>query len=142
MLDTYQGTFKEKYSYWEGVIEIRKLLFCSFYLIHNNVNRLILCTIFSILILVHHKSTHPFAHENSNKVETLSLSLLCMACVTNSIKSFFSQLGLIVEPNTPTEQILFLLNRLDRIFTILLILFIFLIKLFDILKILYLRKKT
>ena len=141
LLDTYQCAFKEKYSYWEGVIEIRKLLFCSFYLIHNNVNRLILCMMFCVLVLVHHNYTQPFAHVNSNRAETLSLSLLCVACVTNGIKSFFSQLGLSAEPDTPTEKLLVLLNRLDRIFTIVLVLFIILIGLFDVMRKLCFKKK-
>ncbi len=41
LLDTYQGAFKDKYSYWEGIIEFRKLIFCSFYLIPNNIHRLV-----------------------------------------------------------------------------------------------------
>ncbi len=134
LLDTYQGAFKEKYCYWEGVIELRKLVFCSFYLIQNNIFRLVSCTILSVICLLHHKSTQPFAHKNSNRAETLSLSLLCIACTTNCIKSVFAHLGEIVEPNTPTEQLLLSINRFDRVSVILLISFIVGVQLHDGLK--------
>ncbi len=134
LLGAYQGAYKEKYSYWEGVIEIRKLIFCSFYLIQNNMFRLVFCTITSVLILVHHIFSYPFAHVNSNRAEALSLSLLCVACVTNSIKSVFAHLGEIVEPNTPTEQLLIFLNRIDNIFVFILLSYIVISSVHDNLK--------
>ncbi len=130
LLNTYQSPYKAKYSFWEGVIELRKLIFCSFYLVSNNIYRLLYCTIFCVVTLVHHNSAQPFANVKSNRAETLSLSLLCVACITNGIKSVFSQLGLIVEPNTPTEQLLFLVNRLDRILVIILVLYILFLETF------------
>ncbi len=121
LLDTYQGMYKEKYAYWEGVVEMRKLIFCSFYLIPNNIVRLLFCTFGCVFFVIHHKSVYPFKHGNSNKIETLSLSLLCVACVTNSVKSVFPELGILVEANTPTEQLLFLLNRVDVLLTFILL---------------------
>ncbi len=121
LLDTYQGAFRKQSSHWESVIEFRKLIFCSFYLVPNNIYRLVLCTFACIIALVHHRSVYPFKHINSNRAETLSLSLLCIACVTNSIKSVFPQLGLMVKSNTPTEQLLLLMNRLDSIFALVLL---------------------
>ncbi len=141
LLDTYQGAYKKEYCFWECVIEIRKLIFSSFYLIHNNIYRLILCSIFNVIFLVHHIVSYPFAHVNSNRAEALSLSLLCVACITNGVKSVISQLGFIVEPNTPTEELLLLVNRLDRTFTILLILFIILVEFYDFLQKLYCSNK-
>ena len=38
-----------------------------------------------------------------------------MACVTNSIKTGVTEFGVLIQPNTPTEQLLMLMNRLDRI---------------------------
>ena len=131
-LDTYQGAYKDKYCFWESVIEIRKLIFCSFYLIQNNMFRLVFCTIFSVMCLVHHNAIQPYGHINSNRVETLSLSLLCVACVTNGIKSVFSQLGLIVELNTPTEQLLIFLNRIDKMFVFFLLSYMLILGLCDI----------
>ncbi len=134
LLDTYQGAYKQKYSFWEGVIEMRKLVFCSFYLIQNNILRLVCCTLTSVLVLVHHIFSYPFAHVHSNRAETLSLSLLCVACVTNCVKSVFAYLGEVVEPNTPTEQLLILINRFERISIIMLISFILVVQLHDVSK--------
>ncbi len=131
LLDTFQGVYKEKYSYWESVIEIRKLIFCSFYLIQNNMYRLVFCTITSVFALVHHILIYPFVHIYSNRAEALSLSLLCVACVTNCIKSVYLQLGVVIETNTPTEQLLVFLNRLDSIFVIILISYIFVVQVYD-----------
>ncbi len=124
ILDTYQGAYKDKYSYWEGIVEVRKLIFCSFYLVSDNIYRLSLCTSASIVVLVLHKSVYPFKNINSNRAETLSLSLLCLACITNGIKSVFPELGFVVQPNTPVEQLLFVMNRLDKILCVILVLYI------------------
>ncbi len=131
ILDTYQGAYKDEYSYWEGVVEIRKLIFCSFYLVSDNIYRLMFCTLTSVIVLVHHKSVYPFKNINSNRAETLSLSLLCLACVTNSVKSVFPELGFVIEQHTPIEQLLFVINRLDKILSIILVLYILTAEMFD-----------
>ena len=104
-----------KNTYWESIIEIRKLLFNSFFLISNNIYRLVVCAVAAITVSFHHRLVKPFKYENSNNIESLSLSLLCMACVTNSIKTGVTEFGVLIQPNTPTEQLLMLMNRLDRI---------------------------
>ncbi len=124
LLHTYQGVYKDKYAHWEGVIEIRKLVFCTFYLENNNIKRLVFCTLAAVISLVHHIWNCPFKHMNSNRAESLSLALLCVACVTNGIKSVFPDLGLIAESNTPTEELLYFMNRLDRILIIFLLVYI------------------
>ena len=86
IIRTFQGSYKDNHSSWEGVIEFRKLFFNTYYLINNNIYRLVCCTFTVVVVLVHHNFTKPFKHENSNRAESLSLSLRCMACVTNSIK--------------------------------------------------------
>ncbi len=134
ILDTYQGAYKDEYAYWEGIVEIRKLIFCSFYLVPDNIYRLIFCTLTSIIVLVHHMLVYPFKNINSNRAETLSLSLLCLACVTNSVKSVFPELGFVVEPNTPIEQLLFVINRLDKVLSIILVLYILTAEMFDIVR--------
>ena len=118
ILDTYQGPYRDENSSWEGVIELRKLLFNTYYLINNNIYKLTLCTVAAVITLVQHNLVKPFKNENSNRAETLSLSLLCVACVTNSIKTVFTESGILVRSDTPTEQLLYLLNRLDRIMII------------------------
>ena len=130
ILDTYQGPYRNENSSWEGVIELRKLLFNTYYLINNNIYRLTLCTFTAVITLVHHNLVKPFKNKNSNRTETLSLSLLCMACVTNSIKTVFTESGILVQSNTPTEQLLYLLNRLDRIMIVILLGYIILSELY------------
>ena len=91
ILDAYEGPYRDDHTSWEGVIEFRKLLFNAYYLISNNIYRLILCTITAVITLIHHNSVKPFKSKNSNRAETLSLGLLCIACVTNSIKTVFTE---------------------------------------------------
>ena len=134
ILDTYQGPYKDENSAWEGVIELHKLLFNTYYLINNNIYRLTLCTFTAVIVLVHHNLVKPFKNENSNRTETLSLSLLCMACVTNSIKTVFTESGILVQSNTPTEQLLYLLNRLDRIMIVILLGYIIITELYYLIK--------
>ncbi len=134
IVDTYQAAYKENHSYWECIVEIRKFVFCSFYLIQNNIFRLVFCSLASAIVLVHHKSVYPFRHDNSNRAETFSLLLLCTACTTNAVKSIFPQLGIIVEPKPPIEQLLLQLNRLDRVFSVLLLCFIFMVEVHETLK--------
>ena len=134
ILDTYQGPYKDENSAWEGVIELRKLLFNTYYLVNNNIYRLTLCTFTAVIVLVHHNLVKPFKNENSNRTETLSLSLLCMACVTNSIKTVFTESGILVQSNTPTEQLLYLLNRLDRIMIVILLGYIIITELYYLIK--------
>ncbi len=134
LIETYQGAYKDKHSYWEGIIEIRKLIFCSLYLIQNNIHRLVFCGTLSMVCLVHHTSVYPFKHTISNRAETLSLSLLCLACITNGIKSVYPQSGLIVGSDTPIEQLIHLLNTMDQMFTIILLLYIISAEVCDVLK--------
>ena len=96
ILDTYQGPYKDENSSWEGVIELRKLLFNTYYLINENIYRLTLCTFTSICILVHHKTVNPLKNENSNRAETLSLSLLCTVFPDSGIVTKFSHERLII----------------------------------------------
>ncbi len=134
VLDTYQGPYKDENSSWEGVIELRKLLFNTYYLINNNIYRLTLCTLTAVGVLVHHNLVTPFKNPNSNRTETLSLALLCVACVTNSIKTVFTESGILVQPNTPTEELLYLMNRLDRLLIIVLLAYVVISELFYLVK--------
>ena len=106
IIKTFQGPYKDENASWEGVIELRKLFFSTYYLLSNNIYRLVLCTFTAVVTLVHHIFTRPFKNKNSNRAESLSLSLLCMACVTNSIKTVFTESGILVEANTPTEELI------------------------------------
>ena len=121
ILKAFQGPYTHEHSSWEGVIEVRKLFFNTYFLINNNIYRLVLCTFTSVIVLVHHNISKPYKNLNSNRADSLSLSLLCMACVTNSIKTVFTESGILVESNTPTEELLYLMNRLDRIMILVLI---------------------
>ncbi len=134
ILETFQGPYKNEYSSWEGVIELRKLLFNTYYLIENNIYRLVCCTITAVIISMHHNLVRPFKNTNSNLAEGLSLSLLCIACITNGIKTVFTESGILVEKNTPTEQLLFLMNRLDRILFLILLVYIIISESYLILK--------
>ena len=134
ILESFQGPYTNGYSSWEGVIELRKLLFNTYYLIENNIYRLGCCTITAVIILMHHNFARPFNNKNSNIAESLSLALLCIACITNGIKTVFTETGILVEPNTPTEQLLFLMNRLDRILFLILIGYIILSEAYFMLK--------
>ena len=115
ILDTYQGPYHREFSSWEGIIEMRKLCFSLYYLISNDIYRLVLCTITSVIVFYSHVRLQPFNNRNSNRAESLSLALLCIACVTNSIKTVFPESGILIQTNSPTEQLLYLLNRLDRL---------------------------
>ena len=141
-LGAYQGPYCHNFSSWEGVIELRKLCFSFYYLISNNIYRLVLCTITSVIILLSHSRLQPFKNENSNRAESLSLALLCIACVTNSIKTVFPDSGILIHPDTPTEQLLYLLNRLDRILILILLGYIIFSELFLIVKELTKKKKA
>ncbi len=125
ILETFQGPYRNEHTSWEGIIELRKLLFNTYYLIENNIYRLVCCTITAVVILMHHNFARPFHNKNSNVAEGLSLALLCIACITNGIKTVFTESGILVEPNTPTEQLLFLMNRLDRILFLILLIYNF-----------------
>ena len=124
ILDAFQGPYKGKNTYWKSVIEIRKLFFNSFFLISNNIYRLVICTVAAIAVSFQHRLVKPFKYENSNNIESLSLSLLRMACVTNSIRTGVTEFGVLIQPNTPTEQLLMLMNRLDRIMIVSLLTYI------------------
>ena len=142
ILDTYQGPYRREFSSWEGIIEMRKLCFSFYYLISNNIYRLVLCTITSVVILISHARLQPFKNENSNRAENLSLCLLCIACVTNSVKTVFPESGILIETNTPTEQLLYLLNRLDRLMILVILGYIIFSELFLIVKELTKKKKA
>ncbi len=124
ILDTFQGPYKDEMSFWEGIIELRKLLFNTYFLIPNNIYRLVLCTFTAVSVLVHHSLVKPFKNENSNRVETLSLALHTMACVTNSVKTVFTESGIVIDPNTPTEQLLSIMVRIDRSMILVLVAYI------------------
>ncbi len=124
ILDTFQGPYMDEMSYWEGIIELRKLLFNTYFLIPNNIYRLVLCTFTAVSVLVHHSLVKPFKNENSNRVETLSLALHTMACVTNSVKTVFTESGIVIDPNTPTEQLLSIMVRIDRSMILVLVAYI------------------
>ena len=130
IVKTFQGPYQDNHSSWEGIIEVRKLLFNTYFLINNNIYRLVLCTFTAVIALVYHIFSKPFKNFNSNRAECLSLSLLCMACVTNSIKTVFTESGILVESNTPTEELLYLMNRLDRLMILILLAYILLSELY------------
>ncbi len=142
ILQVYQGPYRQEFSSWEGIIEIRKLCFSLYYLIHNNIYRLMLCSISSVIILVSHARLQPFKNRNSNRAEVLSLSMLCIACVTNSIKTVFPESGILIQRDTPTEQLLYLMNRLDRVLILIVLGYIVFSELFLIVKELSKRKKA
>ena len=141
ILDTYQGPYRQEFSSWEGIIEMRKLCFNFYYLIANNIYRLVLCTITSVIILISHARLQPFKNGNSNRVENLSLCLLCIACVTNSVKTVFPESGILIEKDTPTEQLLYLLNRLDRLMILVILGYIIFSELFLIVRELIKKKR-
>ncbi len=134
ILNTFQGPYKKENSSWESVIELRKLSFNMLYLLNNNIYRLVISSFFAISILVHHAHVLPFINPNSNKAELLSLALLTIVCITNTIKMVFIEFGIPVEPDTPTEQLIYLLNRLDRIMIIILFAYIGVSELYYIIK--------
>lgn len=142
ILDTYQGPYRQEFSSWEGIIEMRKLCFNFYYLIANNIYRLVLCTITSVIILISHARLQPFKNGNSNRAENLSLCLLCIACVTNSVKTVFPESGILIEKDTPTEQLLYLLNRLDRLMILVILGYIIFSELFLIVRELIKKKKV
>ena len=142
ILDTYQGPYRREYSSWEGIIEMRKLCFSLYYLISNNIYRLVLCTITSTIVFYSHVRLQPFNNGNSNRAESLSLALLCIACVTNSIKTVFPESGILIQTNSPTEELLYLLNRLDRLMILIILGYIVFSELFLIARELKKKKKA
>ena len=142
ILDTYQGPYRREYSSWEGIIEMRKLCFSLYYLVSNNIYRLVLCTITSTIVFYSHVRLQPFNNGNSNRAESLSLALLCIACVTNSIKTIFPESGILIQTNSPTEQLLYLLNRLDRLMILIILGYIVFSELFLIVRELKKKKKA
>ena len=93
-------------------------------------------------MLISHARLQPFKNGNSNRAENLSLCLLCIACVTNSVKTVFPESGILIETDTPTEQLLYLLNRLDRLMILVILGYIIFSELFLIVRELIKKKKV
>ncbi len=134
ILSSLVAPYKSKYSFWEGIIQLRKLVYNIFFLISNDIYRLILCSAAAIIFQLMHLKYSPFRHQEANSVETLSLTLICFSAFINSIKSVFPVLGIWVEQNSPTEQLLQIMNRVNQLLIFILLLYILVLEMHILIK--------
>ncbi len=100
--------------YWESVMLLRRLLLNIATLAHNIIIKSGVCVLLCTLFLMHHMYIQPFAHSTSNRVESLSLFLLCFGSTVNLGKSIYSHLG--VTPGSSEAQMLETLSFMETIF--------------------------
>ncbi len=79
--------------YWESVVIMRRLLLSSTSLLPNQAMKLGVCLVLCCMFLSHHNYKQPFLFPVSNKIETVSLLLLCGQAVVNLMKSLYLNLG-------------------------------------------------
>ncbi len=97
MFDRFRGAYKlgEKgEEYWECIMILRRLLLSSTILIPNPITQLSTSLALCILFFGHHLCVYPFISVQSNKVESLSLFLLCAVSGFNLIKATYIHLGI------------------------------------------------
>ncbi len=100
--------------YWECLMFLKRLLLNLTTLIPNPVIRLGICLILCTIFVVHHDSVKPFVNPTSNKVEVVSLLLLCAEASSNLVKSIYINLG--VSPGTPQAELLESLSFIETLF--------------------------
>ena len=101
VIQAFTGPYKSGLPvYWESVLELRRLLFALILFIDEQILQIILSSILCVLILVHHCIVHPFAHQNSNRVETLSLTLLIAVSLINLIEATIRSTGGVIGIST------------------------------------------
>ena len=124
MFNRFRRGYKDRggAQYWESIVMFRRLLLSSTILVPYDIIKLGLCCILCILFLIHHVYKHPFIHPLSNKVETLSLTLLCVAALINLVKSFYIQEG--ISPIGLSVQIIKIGSFVEMTFLPFLLLFI------------------
>ena len=88
ILESYEGPFKKIgiCFYWEGILELKKLILCLTLFISQLQIRLFLSFLFSILVLVFQMKQKPFTNSSSNRTQTVSLCLLVIYAVINLCK--------------------------------------------------------
>ena len=80
-------------SYWESILEIRRLFLSLSIFIDNDILRLTYIHLFSILIWGHHVVVQPYKNSWANKVDSLSLFMLAVASQINAFRASFSEGG-------------------------------------------------
>ncbi len=108
ILQVLQGPYKKEASTWEAVIILRRLSLSVTSLISNIFIQMLLNSLLCIFFFGHHLVVKPFVFSGSNRIESLSLSLLLIAAIINLSKSSFIELGLM-----PTGPFIDIFNILE-----------------------------
>ncbi len=127
-------------AYWEGIMELRRLVLNCLTLVNNQILKLTLMAVTCLVILIHHVSVQPFKLERSNRAETLSLSFLLIISALNVVKATFTEFGMI--PDGPNEPLLRVIDKAGHVMLFLLICFILLIELYCFLHTRYKKKRS
>ncbi len=111
--------------YWESVLIFRRLLLGATVLISHYILRMSLSVLLCILFLIHHIFTKPFKNKDSNSVETVSLTFLCVSATISLIKAFYIHTGTIL---VVTDLFFKVLKLLESLFLLCLILLIVMVE--------------
>ncbi len=109
-------------SYWEAILVIRRLIITATSLFSNSLIQTMLNLMLCILILIHHMIIKPFKANFSNRVEILSLALLCFVASINLMRAAYTQTGTL--PEGPVVDIFKTLELCENGLVIFLISFI------------------
>ncbi len=88
-----QGPYTTRCQSWESVLITRRLLVGITILTPNTVIQLGMSSALCTMFLMHHVYKQPFVHPISNRVESLSLTMLCVVASMNLFKAFFIDTG-------------------------------------------------
>ncbi len=115
----FVGGFRESEEgtqYWECVLMVRRLFISATILIPNPLIQLSICLAMCIAFLLHHTYVKPFRYSFSNKVEAVSLALLCGVAAINMLKASFIHAE--VSLQGPQAEILRNLELVEILFVI------------------------
>ena len=112
------------YQYWEGVIELRKLVLSLSVFISNVQIQLLFVSLFCSLMFIHQITAKPFKEKLSNHAESMSLYLLLIFSVINYCKALLSEYDF--ELKSHGAQAVELMEVVEEYSLVLLLLFIIL----------------
>ena len=95
IIEALEGPYKSGgwTQYWESVMELRRLLLNLTIFIDDLVLQMLFCLCLCILFSSHHSSVYPFRKMKFNRLETVSLSMLCLICGINLMKALLIAQG-------------------------------------------------
>ncbi len=100
--------------YWECVMILRRLLLNLTAISLNSIAKQGLCLLLCVIFVIHHCHMKPHIYTVSNRLETLSLFLLCVCACSNGAKAIFLYLG--ESPDSPQAIMLSYLSLIETLF--------------------------